>query len=78
MTAEQARIQFLEKENADLKRQLEEQRFHVTALTEQICHAVNSIQVLFGQKPCHDWLEHATENWPQAFKKPCGVECLNR
>lgn len=78
MTAEQARIQFLEKENAELKRQLEEQRFMVTALMEQICHAVNSVYVSFGQKPCHDWLEHAAENWPQAFKKPCGVECLNK
>ena len=68
MKAEQARIQFLEKENAELKRQLEEQRFMVTALMEQICHAVNSVYVSFGQKPCGDWLKNAPNNWPHAFK----------
>ena len=64
----QERIQLLEKENAELKRKLEEQRFLVTAMMEQVCHAVNSICISFGEKPCSDWMKNAANNWPEAFK----------
>ena len=53
----------LEQENAALKRQLEEQRFNVVAILEQICHGVNEIRVLLGEKPCSDWLENSPDNW---------------
>ena len=68
----------LEKENAALKRELEEQRFKTCMGIERVCFAVNSLRVLLGKKPCSDWMEHGRENWGEAFDKACISDGIDR
>ena len=67
----------LEKENADLKRQIEAQRSDTLALLEQVCYGVNEIRVLLGEEPCGDWLKNAPNNWPHAFKESRASDTLD-
>ena len=81
MTAEQARIQFLEKENADLKRQLEEQRFHVGETVTKIREL--RIQKGLTQKQVADALSvsrPAVIYWEQGKTQPSAkyIKALSR
>lgn len=72
-------LEELEKENAALKRELEEQRFRLCVGLQRICFAVNSTYVLLvGKKPCSDWMEHGRENWGEAFDKACASDGADR